>query len=123
MFQCLCKPIVFPQPECVQGDQRQALVDPTVSGTEALHPPPLGVLVTGGRLSRYMWKVRSSFEILESVIHSKFPIEAREVPQGALPSGTVAVNNRSIDERCDGIDLLLLQSLSETGPDVDEAGW
>ncbi|KAF3844534.1 hypothetical protein F7725_007697 [Dissostichus mawsoni] len=112
VFQCLCDPVVFPEPQCVQTDQGQTLIQPTVSSSETLDSLHVRTLAAGGWQIGDGWRVCSSCVIPELVIDSKLPIEAREVTEGALQPWTVAVHGRSIYERCDAVHLLSLQSLS-----------
>lgn len=120
VFQCLCNPIVFPKPQCMQRGQGQTLIDPTVSSTETLHPLPLRILVAGWWQSGYEWKVGSSFGILELAVDSKFPIQAREVTEGAFQLWNAAIHSRSIHEWCDAIHLLPLQSFSNIRPKIEK---
>lgn len=74
-------------------------------------------------------KVKNNVSILwfgsipKLLVDSKFPIEAGEVTEEALQPRSVAVHNRRVNERRDGVQLLLLHSLLNIGADIDQAGW
>ena len=122
-FQFLSNSIVFPKPYYMQRGQGYTLVDPTVSSTKTIHSLSLWILVTVWQQSGHERQVRSSFGILESVVDSKFSIKASEVTEEALHFWSVAIHNGSINERCDGVHLLSLESLSKIWLKFDKADW
>jgi len=123
VLQCFCNSVVLAEPKRMQSYQGQALVDPTVSSTEALHPFALLICAAQRRLFGHERKIRSSVWILELVVDSKLSIEAGEVTEEALQLWSVAIHQRSIDVRADGVQLLSLHSLLETGPKTNMAVW